>query len=69
MPIYEFYCKRCNTVYNFFSKTVNTSKNPLCPKCKRAKLVRQMSVFAAVSGGAKSEEKHPLDGLDEKKVE
>ncbi len=69
MPIYEFYCKRCNTIYNFFSKTVNTSKIPLCPKCKRAKLVRQMSVFAAVSGGAKSEERSPLEGLDEKKVE
>lgn len=69
MPIYEFYCKRCNTIYNFFSKTVNTRKIPLCPKCKQEKLIRQMSVFAALSGGGKSEEKHPLDGLDEKKVE
>lgn len=69
MPIYEFYCKRCNTIYNFFSKTVNTRKIPLCPKCKKVKLVRQMSVFAALSGSEKSEEKHPLDGLDEKKVE
>lgn len=69
MPIYEFYCKRCNTIYNFFSKAVNTKKFPLCPKCKKVKLVRQMSVFAALSGSEKSEEKHPLDGLDEKKVE
>ncbi|HDQ04079.1 MAG TPA: zinc ribbon domain-containing protein [Deltaproteobacteria bacterium] len=69
MPIYEFYCKRCNTIYNFFSKTVNTSKIPLCPKCKKERLIRQMSVFAAVTGSAKLEEKHPLDGLDEKKVE
>lgn len=69
MPIYEFYCKRCNTIYNFFSKTVNTRKIPLCPKCKKEKLIRQMSVFAALSGVEKSEEKHPLDGLDEKKVE
>jgi putative FmdB family regulatory protein len=69
MPIYEFYCKRCNTIFNFFSKTVNTRKIPLCPKCTKVKLVRQMSVFAALSGSAKAEEKHPLDGLDEKKVE
>jgi putative FmdB family regulatory protein len=69
MPIYEFYCKRCNTIYNFLSKTANTSKIPLCPTCKKEKLIRQMSVFAALSGGEKPEEKHPLDGLDEKKVE
>jgi putative FmdB family regulatory protein len=69
MPIYEFYCKRCNTIFNFFSKTVNTRNIPLCPKCKKVKLVRQMSVFAALSGSAKAEEKHPLGGLDEKKVE
>lgn len=69
MPIYEFYCKRCNTIYNFFSKAVNTKKIPLCPKCKKVKLARQMSVFAALSGSEKAEEKHPLDGVDEKKVE
>jgi putative FmdB family regulatory protein len=46
MPIYEFYCHKCNTVYNFFSKNVNTEKIPNCPKCKRIKLKRQMSIFA-----------------------
>ncbi len=50
MPIYEFYCGRCNTIYNFFSKTINTSKIPKCPRCKRVKLKRQMSVFAKISG-------------------
>jgi len=28
MPIYEFYCRKCNTLYNFFSRSVNT-ENPL----------------------------------------
>lgn len=51
MPIYEFYCGRCNTIYNFFSKTINTSKIPKCPRCKRVKLKRQMSMFAKISGG------------------
>jgi putative FmdB family regulatory protein len=50
MPIYEFYCQRCNTVYNFFSKVINTDKIPNCPSCKRIKLKRQMSVFAKISG-------------------
>ena len=46
MPIYEFYFPDCNTLFNFFSKTINTSKSPICPKCNDRKLERQMSAFA-----------------------
>ena len=46
MPIYEFYCAPCNTIYNFFSRSVNTDKVPACPKCKALKLSRQVSVFS-----------------------
>lgn len=54
MPIYEFYCDHCHTIFNFFSSTVNTKKTPGCPKCKKAKLSRQVSVFA-VTGRAKED--------------
>lgn len=54
MPIYEFYCDRCNTIYNFFSKTVNTTKKPPCPQCKDNILERRMSAFA-IAGRAKEE--------------
>ena len=68
MPIYEFYCEKCNTIYNFFSRTVNTNKIPNCPKCKDKKLNRQMSAFA-ITGKAKDE--GDLDDLpfDESKME
>jgi len=70
MPIYEFYCKKCNTIYNFYSRSVNTTKIPSCPKCKKVKLSRQMSVFAALTGGAREEaENDPLRGIDESKME
>ena len=46
MPIYEFYCPDCNTLFNFFSRTVNTTKTPNCPKCNIRPLERQMSAFA-----------------------
>jgi putative FmdB family regulatory protein len=69
MPIYEFYCAKCHTIYNFFSKSVNTSKVPACPKCPDAKLIRQMSVFATLSSGEKTEDDQPFAGLDTKKVE
>jgi putative FmdB family regulatory protein len=46
MPIYEFYCKDCHTLFNFFCKTVNTTKKPTCPKCKIKTLEKQISVVA-----------------------
>ncbi len=54
MPIYEFYCDRCHTIFNFFSRTVNTRKVPLCPRCKDNKLSRQVSMFA-IAGRAKED--------------
>jgi putative FmdB family regulatory protein len=46
MPIYEFYCNDCHTIYRFFSKKINTTKIPNCPECKNTKLSRQLSTFA-----------------------
>ncbi len=46
MPIYEFYCPDCNTLFNFFSGTINTSRRPKCPKCRTRTLERQMSAFS-----------------------
>ena len=62
MPIYEFYCEDCNTLFNFFSRTVNTDKQPPCPRCQK-QLQKQLSVFAC-TGKAKDEggmENLPID--------
>ena len=68
MPIYEFYCQDCNTIFNFFSSSVNTTKRPLCPRCKQRKLKRQMSTFYRLTG---AKEEGDLDDLpiDEAKME
>lgn len=68
MPIYEFYCQDCHTIFNFFSKTVNTAKRPNCPKCKTKKLSKQMSAFAFTG---KAKEQTDMDELpfDESKME
>ena len=71
MPIYEFYCEKCNTVFSFFSRTINTTKIPACPKCRRP-LKRQMSVFAKVSRGTGDQAADGADGMppiDEARME
>lgn len=68
MPIYEFFCDHCNTIFNFFSKTINTRKRPQCPRCKIRTLSRQMSAFAVT--GRASEDGGPDDlPIDERKME
>ena len=68
MPIYEFYCNDCNTIFSFFSRTVNTTKKPPCPRCQKT-LQRRASLFACI--GKAKEEKGALDDLpvDEHKLE
>ena len=67
MPIYEFYCVDCNTIFNFFSRSVNTTKRPLCPQCKK-KLKRQMSKFSRLTGAKEGNELDDLP-IDEAKME
>ena len=68
MPIYEFYCKQCNTIFNFFSRSINTTKTPKCPQCKTGSLSRQMSAFA-VTGRAKEDSEMEDLPFDESKME
>ena len=69
MPIYEFYCHKCNTVYNFFARSAHTDRIPNCPKCKRVKLKRQMSIFARVSGRKDEGPGEDMPPIDEAKME
>ena len=68
MPIYEFYCDDCHTIFNFFSRTINTTKKPKCPQCKTRTLTREISLFAI---GGRAKEDDALDDLpiDESKME
>jgi putative FmdB family regulatory protein len=68
MPIYEFYCSRCNTIYNFFSRRINTTKVPNCPTCGDVPLSRQVSVFA-VTGRAREDGEADDLPFDESRME
>jgi putative FmdB family regulatory protein len=68
MPIYEFYCPDCHMIFSFFSRRINTDRRPLCPRCKRLKLTRQMSPFTVVRG-LKEDSDSGLPDIDEGKLE
>lgn len=68
MPVYEFYCADCHTIFNFLSRRVNTEKKPACPRCAKPELERQVSSFA-VSRGMKDEPVEGVPDLDEEKLE
>lgn len=69
MPIYEFYCPDCHTMFSFLSKTVNTTKRPSCPRCGRKKLGREVSMFSMTGKGGESEDELGDLPIDESKME
>jgi putative FmdB family regulatory protein len=69
LPIYEFYCHKCNTIYKFFSLKVNTEKIPNCPNCKNIRLKKKMSVFTTISKKDSVEASEDLPQFDESKME
>jgi len=50
MPIYEFACPNCRTIFSFLSKRINPDRLPVCPKCGNKKMAKQMSAFAMPRG-------------------
>lgn len=68
MPIYEFYCPDCNTLYSFFSARPDPDRRPDCPRCSRPRLERRPSSFATLKHRG-DDEPEPLAGVDEAKLE
>lgn len=70
--MYEFYCHICNTIYTFFSRTINTEKTPDCPACKKNTLSRQISRFSFTGKSKKDQDgdsEFPDLPIDESKME
>lgn len=69
MPIYEFFCNDCNTIFNFFSSRPNTEKRPHCPQCGKRELQKMMSAFATIGKAKEGADDDPLAGMDEARME
>jgi len=68
MPIYEFYCSDCHTIFNFFTPRVNTTARPDCPQCGRPDLQRKASVFS-ISKNRAEQDDDDMPDIDESKME
>ena len=58
MPIYEYYCKPCHTIFSFLARTANVTSRPACPRCG-GYIQKQVSSFA-FSQKMKGAEKLPF---------
>jgi putative FmdB family regulatory protein len=77
VPVYEFFCEPCNTIFSFYSKTVRSSQDcPACPRCSGG-LSKRVTAFSVVerSRSVRSLESLPFnqqrltDGLSKFKAE
>ena len=64
MPVYEFYCSECHTLFNFFSAAIDTESRPDCPRCAQPQLERRPARFATLKHQGETQP-DPLGDLDE----
>ncbi|MEM9409432.1 MAG: zinc ribbon domain-containing protein [Acidobacteriota bacterium] len=56
MPIYEFYCAECHTVFSFLIRGELETGQPKCPQCAAKGLERRPSSFAIGPGSGRDED-------------
>jgi len=56
MPIYEYLCSSCNTIYQFLMRGNRREDELLCPKCGAEDLTRVMSTFSTHSPARSSDD-------------
>ncbi|HPR21192.1 MAG TPA: zinc ribbon domain-containing protein [Candidatus Sabulitectum sp.] len=68
MPIYEYLCDDCNTIFQFLMRGDRKEGELECPKCGRGGLKRVMSSFSTTSskgGGSDEDMAADLADIDE----
>jgi putative FmdB family regulatory protein len=69
MPIYEFYCPACHTMFNFLSRKPDSRKRPACPRCRSRKMQRRASAFAISKGLSGAAEPGDTPDVDDPRME
>ncbi len=69
MPVYEYYCAECHTIYSFRTESFETKKKPKCPDCGTKKLEKQISMFAISKGRGENDGDEEFPDIDESAME
>lgn len=69
MPVYEFYCRVCHTVFSFISGRVRSQGSPACPACGLTPLERRVSQFAISAARPDKPDDGLPEGFDEQRLE
>ncbi|OPZ85688.1 MAG: Zinc ribbon domain protein [bacterium ADurb.Bin429] len=51
MPLYEFQCQQCQTVFEELVRMGSTGEGLSCPRCQAGGVRKKMSTFFGRSGG------------------
>jgi putative FmdB family regulatory protein len=52
MPIYEYRCKDCETVFETFVSSISDADKVVCKKCESKNVVKQISSFSSRMAGS-----------------
>lgn len=69
MPVYEYYCDECHTIYSFRVQSLDTRQKPKCPDCGSRKLEKKISLFAISKGRSEDEGHGEFPNIDESALE
>jgi putative FmdB family regulatory protein len=66
MPIYEYRCKDCETVFETFVSSISDADKVVCKKCGKKNVEKQISSFSKMSSGSTSVPAGALSGCSTK---
>jgi len=70
MPIYEYLCRRCNTIFQFLVRNPSGSTAPVCPECGKADIMEKVMEMGEDLGPEVNEALTRLEaGEDPEKIE
>ena len=69
MPVYEYYCADCHTIYSFRVLSFDAKKKPKCPDCGAKKLEKKISMFAISKGRSEDDANEEFPDIDESALE
>lgn len=52
MPLYEYVCESCEHAFEVLQSLGADAEGIVCPSCGHSRVSRQLSTFAAATGGA-----------------